>query len=362
MRIAQIAPLAEAVPPKLYGGTERIVSFLTEELVRLGHDVTLFATGDSVTSAKLEAFWPCALRLDGTVRDIYALHNVMFEHVARRAHEFDLLHFHVDHHPWSTFSRLNTPFVTTLHGRLDLPELQPVFTTFSSVPVVSISNSQRQPVLQGNWVGTVLHGLPQDLLTPQAVKPSYFAFLGRTSPEKGLDKAIAIATACGIPLKIAAKVDNADAAYFDEVIRPLLDQPGVEFIGEIGDTDKAEFLNGAIALLMPIAWPEPFGIVMIEALACGTPVIAFNCGSVPEVIENGVTGFVVSSVDEAIVAASRVAGLSRAAIRQEFERKFTADRMARDYLAIYRRLIKTKKKSPLTASPAMDGQPTQFTM
>jgi glycosyltransferase involved in cell wall biosynthesis len=344
MRIAQIAPLAEAVPPKLYGGTERVVSHLTEELVRLGHDVTLFASGGSFTSAKLEAVWPNALRLDGQVKDVYALHAVMFEQVARRVHEFDLLHFHVDYHPFSLFSRLGTPFVTTFHGRLDLPELKPVFAAFPHIPVISISNEQRRPVTKANWVGTVHHGLPEDLLQPKHVKPSYFAFLGRASPEKGLDKAIAIAKACAVPLKIAAKVDKADAAYFECVLSPLLAQPGIEFIGEIGDAEKAEFLSGAFALLMPIAWPEPFGIVMIEAMACGTPVLAFKCGSVPEVVANGVTGYIVNSIEEAVEAAAKLSELSRQAIREHFEHHFTSDRMAREYMKIYRALIESKAR------------------
>ena len=340
MRIAQVAPLTEAIPPKLYGGTERVVHWLTEELVALGHDVTLFASGDSETSAKLEPFWPRALRLDGSVRDPNALHMAMLEHVRRRADEFDFLHFHLDYYPFSLFSRQSTPFATTLHGRLDLPEHQPVFDTFSDVPVISISNSQRRPLPQANWVGTVHHGLPEKLLAPLRVKPSYFAFLGRIAPEKRVDRAIHVAEHCGVPLKIAAKVDRADRDYYDEEIKPLLERArNVEYIGEIGDRDKAAFLSGAIALLVPSDWPEPFGLVMIEAMACGCPVIAYNRGSVPEIIEDGVSGFIVEDEAGAIGAVDRLAHISRAKVRERFEERFTARRMALDYLAAYRGLM-----------------------
>jgi glycosyltransferase involved in cell wall biosynthesis len=339
MQIAQIAPLTEAIPPKLYGGTERVVHWITEELVALGHDVTLFASGDSRTSAKLEAPWPRSLRLDGSVRDPNALHMTMLEQVRQRASEFDFLHFHLDYYPFSIFSRQSVPFVTTLHGRLDLPELQPVFSTFSSVPVVSISNAQRRPVPNARWVRTVPHGLPERLLMPQPVKPEYFAFLGRIAPEKGVDRAIRIAERCGIKMKIAAKVDRVDREYFEDQIRPLLASPNIEYIGEITDSEKSAFLSGAIALLVPIDWPEPFGLVMIEAMACGTPVIAFNRGSVPEIIEEGVTGFIVEDEQGAIGTVHRLAQLSRTAIRKRFEERFTARRMAQDYLAIYRSLM-----------------------
>jgi glycosyltransferase involved in cell wall biosynthesis len=338
MHIAQVAPLTEAIPPKLYGGTERVVSWLTEELIALGHEITLFASGDSVTKARLDATWPRSLRLDGSVRDPNALHIVMLELVYRRASEFDLIHFHLDYYPFSLFSRQSTPFVTTLHGRLDLPEHQPVFDAFSSVPVVSISNAQRRALPQANWVRTVHHGLPENLLLPKPLKPSYFAFLGRIAPEKGVDRAIRIAEHCGVPLKVAAKVDNADREYFEERIRPMMNSPLIEYIGEINDTHKSEFLSGAVALLVPIDWPEPFGLVMIEAMACGTPVIAFNRGSAPEVIEDGLTGFVVEDINGAIGAVDRLGHLSREKIRRRFEERFTARRMALDYLSVYRRL------------------------
>jgi glycosyltransferase involved in cell wall biosynthesis len=346
MRIAQVAPLTEAVPPPLYGGTERVVSWLTEELVALGHEVTLFASGDSKTSARLESFWPKALRLDGSIRDQNALHMAMLEHVYRRAHEFDLLHFHLDYYPFSLFSRQRTPFVTTLHGRLDLPEHQPLFTSFSRVPVVSISNSQREPVAQANFIATVHHGLPLNRFRPQPATPSYLAFLGRISPEKRVDIAINIARRCGLPLKIAAKVDRADADYFRDDIQPLLSTPGVEFIGEIDDARKQDLLSGAIALLVPIDWPEPFGIVMIEAMACGCPVIAFNRGAVPEIVEDGLTGFIVEDEAGAVEAVRKIGALSRRVIRRRFESRFTSRRMAEDYLSLYRSLVDGERLKP----------------
>ena len=339
MHIAQIAPLTEAIPPKLYGGTERVVSWLTEELIALGHEVTLFASGDSITSARLESVWPRALRLDGSVRDPNGLHMLMLERVYQRASEFDFLHFHLDYYPFSLFSRQATPFATTMHGRLDLPEHQPVFDEFSSVPVISISNAQRRPLPQARWIRTVHHGLPKDLLRPKPVKPSYFGFLGRIAPEKGIDRAIRIAEHCGVPLKVAAKVDNADREYYEEKIKPMMQSANVEFIGEINDAQKPEFLSGAHALIFPIDWPEPFGLVMIEAMACGTPVIAFNSGSVPEVMDNGVTGFIVNDIDEAVSAVGKIHTLDRARVRATFDRRFTARRMAEDYVTVYRRLI-----------------------
>lgn len=339
LRIAQISPLHEAVPPILYGGTERTISWLTEELVELGHDVSLFASGDSQTKARLEPMWPRALRLDGSVSDANALHVAMIEHVCSRAGEFDLLHFHLDYFPFSVMSRQSTPFLTTLHGRLDLPEHQPVFAAFPSVPVVSVSNAQRRPLPNANWVGTVHHGLPKNLLRPRSTPPSYLAFLGRISPEKRVDRAIRIAKRSGLRLKIAAKIDPVDQNYFDEAIRPLLNQSHVDFIGEISDVEKADFLSGAKALIVPIDWPEPFGLVMIEAMACGTPVVAFNRGSVPEVIEDGVTGRIVEDETGAVDALREIDKLSRDDIRNRFEARFTARRMAEQYLKIYRRLL-----------------------
>jgi len=348
MRIAQIAPLHEAVPPKLYGGTERVVSYLTEALVEQGHDVTLFASGDSVTSAKLEAFWPQALRLDPTIRDVMAPHMLLLEEVRRRADEFDVLHFHIDYYPFSLFARQQVPFLTTMHGRLDLPELQPVFKTFSDVPVVSISDNQRIPLPQANWLSTVYHGLPDTLLTPRAdQKQDYLAFLGRISPEKRLDTAIRIAEKSGMKLKVAAKLDKADRAYYEEVIKPLMALPHVEYIGEISEAEKAEFLGGAHALLFPIDWPEPFGLVMIEAMACGTPVIAFNRGSVPEVIENGVSGFVVEDEISAVAAVKRLSSLPRETVRGAFEARFSSKVMARNYVAVYEELLRQKRRTVL---------------
>ena len=338
MRIAQIAPLTESVPPKLYGGTERVVAFLTDELVAMGHDVTLFASGDSITSAKLEPMHPRALRFDAALRDAIAPHLLMLEQVAARAEEFDVLHCHLDYWPFSLFSRLATPFLTTLHGRLDLAELRPIYRCFDSVPLVSISDAQRRPLPEANFVGTVYHGLPADLLRPRPVRQGYLAFLGRICPEKCPDRAIEIARRTGIPLKMAAKVDRVDTDYHEAVVRPLIDGRLVEHIGEIGDGEKSDFLSGALALLLPIDWPEPFGLVMIEAMACGTPVIAFNAGSVPEIVEDGVTGFVVNSMAEACQAVRRLPELSRAVIRARFEQRFTSERMAEDYVGLYRRL------------------------
>ncbi|WP_322009806.1 glycosyltransferase family 4 protein [Paraburkholderia sp. J12] len=348
MRIAQIAPLHEAVPPKLYGGTERVVSYLTEALVEQGHDVTLFASGDSVTSAKLEAFWPQALRLDPTIRDVMAPHMLLLEEVCRRAHEFDVLHFHIDYYPFSLFQRQEVPFVTTMHGRLDLPELQPIFNAFSDVPVVSISDNQRIPLQQACWQQTVYHGLPEDVLKPiPNVEPGYLAFLGRVSPEKGLDKAIRIAGQAGMKLKVAAKIDKADRAYYEEVIKPLMALPHVEYIGEIGEHEKREFLGNAHALVFPIDWPEPFGLVMIEAMACGTPVIAFKRGSVPEVIDNGVSGFVVEDEIGAVAAVKRLSTLPREKVRAAFEARFSSKVMARNYVAVYEELLRQKRRTVL---------------
>ncbi len=335
MRIAQVAPLYESTPPQLYGGTERVVSYLTEELVRQGHDVTLFASGDSVTAAELIA--PCerALRLSPDCRDPLAYHMIMLDEVFRRAEDFDIIHFHVDYLHFSISSRTEVAHLTTLHGRLDLPELPRVYRHFRDVPLVSISDSQRRPIWWANWRATVYHGLPEDLYSLDSNPGGYLAFIGRISPEKRVDRAIKIAQRVGMPIRIAAKVDKVDAEYFEEQIKPLLDHPLVEYIGEIGEHEKQEFLGGAYALLFPIDWPEPFGLVMIEAMACGAPVIAFRNGSVPEIIEDGRTGFVVSSIEEAAAAVRRVESLSRAECRRSFEKRFTASRMAKNYVAEY---------------------------
>jgi glycosyltransferase involved in cell wall biosynthesis len=339
MRIAQVAPLYESVPPKYYGGTERVVSYLTEELVRQGQEVTLFASGDSVTLARLEVACPRALRLDDQCQDQLAHFMVLLEQVSQEASAFDIIHFHIDYLHFPLSERLSTPHVTTLHGRLDIPDLVPVYQAFPHMPVVSISDSQRTPLPWLNWQGTVYHGLPLNLHTFHEAPGTYLAFLGRTSPEKGLDQAIAIARRVGMPLKIAAKVAQADQEYFDTVIKPLLDDPRVEFIGELGPKDQDAFLGQAYALLFPIDWPEPFGLVMIEALACGTPVIAYCRGSVPEVLEDGVTGWIVEGLEEAVQAVDRVPSISRQRCRQIFEERFSAPRMAQDYLRIYQRLV-----------------------
>ena len=339
MRIAQVAPLVESVPPKLYGGTERVVSNLVEELIRQGHDVTLFASGDSQTSARLVPGSPTALRLSGCCQDFLAPHLYMLEQVMKQADEFDVVHFHVAHLHFPIARRWLAAHLTTLHGRLDLPELGPLYDEFCDMPCVSISEAQRAPLPQAHWIGTVHHGLPPDLLRFEPRRGSYLAFLGRISPEKRVDRAISIARACGQPLRIAAKVDPADADYFEHQIRPLLNHPLVDFLGEIGDAEKPAFLGNARALLFPIDWPEPFGLVMIEALACGTPVIAFRGGSVTEVIDDGVTGFVVESLDEAIAATGRIDELDRRACRSVFEQRFTVARMAGDYVDLYARAM-----------------------
>ena len=335
MRIAQVAPLFESVPPKLYGGTERIVSYLTEELVRLGHDVSLFASGDSVTSARLIPICDRSLRLDPTCRDQLAHHVLLLEQVLQRADEFDVIHFHVDylHYPWSR--RQKYRHVTTLHGRLDLPDLVPLYREFRTMPVVSISDAQRAPLPHANWRGTVYHGLPEDLHAFNDRHGRYLAFLGRISPEKGCDRAIEMARRAGMEIRIAAKVDPADREYFEAVIRPLLNGSGVEFLGEIGERDKGAFLRDAYALLFPIDWPEPFGLVMIESMACGTPIIAFPNGSVPEVMASGETGFICGNIREAVRAIGRVGKLRRKNCRAVFERRFTSRRMAEAYVKVY---------------------------
>jgi len=338
MQIAQIAPLMEAVPPKLYGGSERIVAYLTDELVTMGHEVTLFASGDSVTTATLEPGCARALRLDPTVRDSVAPLLAMLEGVAQRARDFDVVHLHCDYLGYPVLRRTGVPFLATLHGRLDLPELRSLYRVFSDVPVVSISNSQRGPLPEAGFVATVYHGLPEQLLLPGDGGGGYLAFLGRISPEKAPDRAIRIAAQAGMQLKIAAKIDPVDRDYFKAEIEPLLAQPHVEFIGEIGEHEKAEFLGNAAGLLFPIAWQEPFGLVMIEAMACGTPVIALRNGSVPEVVDDGITGFIVDDEATAASAAGQIHLLDRTLIRTIFEQRFTARRMAEDYTRIYQDL------------------------
>jgi glycosyltransferase involved in cell wall biosynthesis len=343
MNIAQVAPLMESVPPRLYGGTERIVSYLTEELVRLGHDVTLFASGDSITSAELAPCCTRALRLDPTVRDTIPHFMVMIDKVRERAEEFDVLHFHVDLFHFPLFRALAARTLTTLHGRQDLADLKPFYSRFGEMPLVSISNDQRKPLPHANFVATIHHGIPSDLHRPSLEQGSYLAFLGRISPEKRPDRAIRIARAAGVPLKIAAKVDKVDEDYFRNDILPLIDGPGVEFIGEINEREKTRFLGEAAALLFPVDWPEPFGLVMIEAMACGTPVLAFRCGSISEVIEDGVTGKVVDSEEEAIAALPAILSYDRRAVRQRFEERFTTTRMANDYVSVYRQLLRTHR-------------------
>lgn len=343
MRIAQVSPLYESVPPKLYGGTERVVSYLTEALVKQGHEVTLFASGDSVTRARLIS--PCsnALRLDNTCIDSLAHHILMLEQVFQRAEEFDIIHFHIDYIHYPLCRRCFTPTLTTLHGRLDIKDYGHLFSEFKEMPVVSISNAQRKSFPWLNWQATVYHGLPRNLHKFHEGRGKYLAFLGRISPEKRPDRAIEIAERAGMKLKIAAKIDKKDEEYFETVIKPMLKSPWVEFIGEINEKEKDEFLGNAYALVFPIDWPEPFGLVMIEAMACGTPVIAWRCGSVPEVIDDGETGFIVESIEEAVKAVERIPYVSRKSCRQRFEKRFTAERMAMDYLAVYEKVISEKR-------------------
>ena len=356
MRIAQIAPLAEAVPPKRYGGTERVVSYLTEELVRQGHDVTLFASGDSRTSARLVPCCPTALRLDETVNDPVPYTLMMLDRVRGCADQFDILHFHIELEHFPIFQDIAPRTVTTLHGRLDANELSPFYSRFSQFPLVSISDDQRRPMPPVNWAGTVYHGLPLDLLPfSPAADDGYLAFLGRIAPEKRPDRAIRIAQQSGVPLRIAAKVADQDRKYFEEHIRPLFDDPLIEFVDEIGDSAKGKFLGRARALLFPIDWPEPFGLVMIEAMACGTPVIAYPEGSVPEIIDK-TTGFLVNNTDEAVQAVGRLHELDRAAIRNRFEERFSARRMAHDYVEIYRRLAEgSRANTDITIQEQANG-------
>ncbi|HZQ95316.1 MAG TPA: glycosyltransferase family 4 protein [Candidatus Sulfotelmatobacter sp.] len=345
MRIAQVAPLHESVPPRYYGGTERVVSSLTEKLVALGHDVTLFASGDSVTNARLVKACKKALRLDPDCIDPLAHHVLMIEEVFSRAEDFDIIHFHTDylHFPFSRRDKVTC--LTTLHGRLDIPDLVPLYKEFSEAPLVSISDAQRKPLPWANWAGTVHHGMALNELPLREKTGDYLAFLGRVSPEKGLNNAIEIAVRSGRKLRIAAKVDRADRHYFEEIIKPLLKHPLIEFIGEIGNGEKADFLGNAAALLFPIEWPEPFGLVMIEAMACGTPVIAYPSGSVPEIMLDGVTGFVVRDIRAAVAAVHRIDQIDRRACREHFELNFSDERMAIDYLNIYQKLMHGKSAS-----------------
>jgi glycosyltransferase involved in cell wall biosynthesis len=342
MRIAQVSPLYESVPPRLYGGTERVVSWLTEERVRLGHDVTLFASGDSVTAARLIACSDQGLRLDRHCVDPLVHHMLMMEKVFDRIDDFDIVHFHCDylHFPWTR--RSGEANLTTLHGRLDLVDLPPLYEEFDDMPVVSISDAQRTPLPWLNWQGTVHHGMPVDAYPYRASAGEHFAFLGRVSPEKGLDRAIDIAGRLGRKLRVAAKIERTDRDYFDAVIKPLFRLPHVEFIGEIGERDKGEFLGSARALLFPIDWPEPFGLVMMESMACGTPVVALRRGSVSEVIDDGRSGFICDDLDDLVAAAERIDELDRATCREAFERRFSAARMAADYLTLYQRQLEAR--------------------
>jgi glycosyltransferase involved in cell wall biosynthesis len=338
MKIAQIAPLVESVPPSLYGGTERVVSWLTEELVRQGHEVTLFASGDSRTAARLEPVVPRALRLQG-IHDCTPSNMLMLARVIDCQKQFDVLHFHTDFFHYPLFRRLSHRTLSTLHGRQDLPHLPDLYRAFPDMPLVSISNHQRRPVPKVNWRGTVYHGMPQNLFRLGSGDGGYLAFLGRICADKGILPAIEIARLAGLPLKVAAKVDPADQEYFDQEVKPVLQaSPHVAFIGEINDTQKQQFLGEAKALLFPINWPEPFGLVVIESMACGTPVIAFNSGSVPEILEDGVTGFVVDTVEDAAASVGKLDDLSRARIRSRFEDRFSAETMARAYVKIYQNL------------------------
>ena len=339
MRIAQVATLHEACPPRFYGGTERVVSWLTEELVRLGHEVTLFASGDSQTHARLIPGCRRALRLDHTVLDPLAYYTAMLNRVAAEAGHFDIVHFHTDYLHFAIAAHLPCPTVTTLHGRLDLPDLPAVHAEFPDMPLVSISDDQRRPLAWANWCGTVHHGLPRDFYRPGSGGSGYLAFIGRICPVKRPDRAIEIACRAGLPLRIAAKIDRVDQQYFNAKILPLLDYPGIAFVGEISDAEKGTFLGQAEALLFPIDWPEPFGLAMIEAMANGTPTIAFRCGSVPEVLDEGVTGYIVEDIDEAVAAVPRAVRLDRARIRRQFEARFGVERMTQAYLAIYARLL-----------------------
>lgn len=345
MRIAQVSPLYESVPPRLYGGTERVVSWLTEELVRQGHEVTLFASGDSLTNARLVSVCPQALRLDPRCVDPLAHHFQLIEQVLQNKEDFDIIHFHIDYLHFSMSRREELPQLTTLHGRLDIPDLVPLYREFSEMPIVSISDAQRVPLPWINWQGTIHHGMPEDRFSPYLDQGTYLAFLGRVSPEKGVDSAIKIALRAGMPLKIAAKVDKQDREYFESKIKPMLEHELIEFVGEISDLEKNKFLGNAAALLFPIDWSEPFGIVLIEAMACGLPVIAYPLGSVPEIIEEGISGFLVRNVDEGAEAVKKLPGINRHKCRKAFERRFSDRRMAHDYLTIYEQIVKREPQA-----------------
>jgi glycosyltransferase involved in cell wall biosynthesis len=365
MRIAQVAPLYESVPPHLYGGTERVVSYLTEALVRDGHEVTLFASGDSITDARMVPGCERSLRLSEDCVDPMAHHAVLLDKVVEMAEEFDVIHFHTDYAHFPLSKNLGLRNVTTLHGRLDLPDLEPLYQRFNQMPLVSISHAQREPVGEVNWVGNVYHGLPSDLHVPSEKHGKYLAFLGRISPEKRPDRAIRIALKAGMPLKIAAKVDRADREYFETQIKPLLKNPRIEYIGEITDAEKTAFLGNAYAYLFPIDWPEPFGLTMIEAMACGTPTIAFSCGSVPEILQDGVSGFIVNSEAAAVEAVKRIPELSRASCRAVFDARFTDTRMADEYVRIYGQLLREpqsggKWKTTAMGKTALMGKTTSL--
>jgi glycosyltransferase involved in cell wall biosynthesis len=359
MRIAQVAPLFESVPPALYGGTERVVSYLTEELVKQGHEVTLFASGDSATAARLVPGCPRALWRDSRCRDTLPHHVRLVELVASQAERFDVIHFHLDYIHFPTVGRLPCPTVTTLHGQLRPPDDEPFMAAFPDVALVSVSDSQRRPIPRANWRGTVYHGMPRDTHTFRAEAGNYLAFLGRLSPEKGIGPAVEIARRAGLPLKVAAKIYPEESRYYEDVVEPLFRScPWVEFVGEVGGAAKDEFLGNAHALVFPIDWEEPFGLVMMEALACGTPVVAFRRGSVPEVIDDGITGFVVDGVESAIKAVARVSELDRRSCRLAFEQRFDSRRMTGDYLEVYRQIAAVgRQPSSPSAMERLDCRP-----
>lgn len=354
MRIAQVSPLFESVPPKTYGGTERVVSYLTEELVQRGHEVTLFASGDSNTNARLISSCPQSLRLSNNNKNELIHHIVQLQMVQERLEEFDIIHYHTDyfHYPLSKIN--GSVHLTTLHGRLDVPDLQQLYNTFQETPLVSISYSQREPLPRANWVETVYHGLPKDIYTFHEKRGEYFAFLGRICAEKGIERAIELAKRTGIPLKIAAKVDEADKEYFERAVKPNLSHPLIENVGEIGEKEKSDFLGNALCTLFLIDWPEPFGLVMIESIACGTPVLACGSGSVPDIIENGLTGYVIDTMDQVDAAVDKVLKISRIGCRKRFEERFSAQTMATEYLKIYQQLVKQEKVAPAMPSTVND--------